>query len=50
MINSFSYRWFHIPTGKSGISSIMAWDEDDFLTKLERWNESLPTQWKYTNL
>lgn len=44
---AFSYRWTHVPSGKTGISAIACMDRVDFLNYLAHWNASNPGEWQY---
>jgi hypothetical protein len=42
----FSYKWEHIPTGKSGVTIVYCDDLTGLMTLINHWNKT--SDWKYT--
>lgn len=45
----YSYKWRHIPTGKTGMAEQNFNNEADFFKTLDRWNSQQPGVWVYTS-
>jgi hypothetical protein len=43
----FQYRFYHYPTGKSGIKKVYTFSSLDFYKLLDYWNHD--ANWKYTS-
>lgn len=49
-LKSYQYRWFHIPSGKNGLSSQKFICRKDFLEALAKWNRLGHGVWKYSEV
>jgi hypothetical protein len=43
----FYYRWYHIPSGKTGISSGLYETTTEFWKAICDWNKGQPERWIY---
>ncbi len=51
-MDKFTYRWFHFPSRKSGVSSREFWSRKEFLDALANWNRvgAIWGGWKYVEI
>ena len=42
------YRWFHVPTGKTGVNTVHLWDDKALPRLLAHWNA--PGEWEYSEV